>query len=215
MPPANDEQESAIRSAVSTAYDRMAVVYEKRWRRYVHRSVTETIRHVDVQPGERLLDVGCGTGAFLTTVGQETSATRMGIDLSVGMLARARRHLDPHVGLSAADAERLPFAAATFDVVVSLSSFHFWADPAAALVELRRVLRPGGRLVLTDWCDDFFACRVCDLYLRWRDPAHRRIFGQDACREMPEASGFRSIRIERYKISWLWGLMTAVAENAN
>jgi SAM-dependent methyltransferase len=95
---------------------------------------------------------------------------------------------------------------------VSLSSFHFWPDPLAALRELHRVLRPHGRLVLTDWCDDFFSCRVCNLYLKWRDPAHRRIYGRNACEQMLNASGFQIHSVDRYKISWLWGLMTAIAE---
>ena len=191
----------------------MAAEYEQRWERYVRRSVVETMRRLDVRGRRRLLDVGCGTGAFLdAAAGAWPGLELFGVDLSAGMLERARARLSPDVALAVADVQRLPFDDAQFDVAVSLSSFHFWPDPVAALVELRRVLRPGGQLVITDWCDDFVACRVCDLYLKWRDPAHTRIFGRRACREMLSAAGFETRRIDRYKISWLWGLMTAVAE---
>ena len=63
-------------------------------------------------------------------------------------------------------AEQLPFAAGQFDAVVSCNMFHYIRRPAEALREMRRVLRPGGRLIVTDWCDDFspaeFADGICE-----------------------------------------------------
>ena len=75
------------------------------------------------------------------------------------------------------------------------------------------MLKRGGQLVITDWCDEYFACRLCNAYLRFREPTHHKIFSRDACVAMLEQNGFRVQRIDRYKISWLWGLMTAVAES--
>src|SRR5205807_397586 len=96
-----------------------------------------------------------------------------------------------------------------FAVVASVSAFHYFARPADALAEVRRVLRPGGELVLTDWCHDFLTCRACDWLLRRRIGAHRRAYGARECRRLLEGAGLEVIRLERYKISWLWGLMTA------
>jgi ubiquinone/menaquinone biosynthesis C-methylase UbiE len=67
----------------------------------------------------------------------------------------------PHVTLAQADAHRLPLADATFDWVVCASSFHYFRQPQVALREMRRVLRPEGRLVLVDWCDDYLTCKLC------------------------------------------------------
>jgi ubiquinone/menaquinone biosynthesis C-methylase UbiE len=135
----------------------------------------------------------------------------MGVDLSLVMLAQARRRLPSCVLLVAADAEALPFASGSFDSVVSSSSFHYWPAPADGLRELHRVMRPGGRVVITDWCDDYLACHLCDRILRWIDPTHYRIYGGEECRALLTSADYEVLGLERYRISWIWGLMTATA----
>jgi ubiquinone/menaquinone biosynthesis C-methylase UbiE len=130
------------------------------------------------------------------------------------MLRIARAGLPAAVPLVRAFAERLPFAGGSFDVVVSASALHYFREPGQALEEMRRVLRPGGRLVVTDWCDDFLACRLCDRLLRWLDRAHAGAYTSAQCRCLLEAADFGGVRVERYKIDWLWGLMTATAARA-
>ena len=107
-------------------------------------------------------------------------------------------------------ADALPWSAGSFDVVVSCNMFHYISHPVVALKEMGRVLRPGGTLVMTDWCDDYLACRLCNLYLRLTNRAFYKTYRQKECLELFHAAGYREVRIERYKISWLWGLMTAV-----
>jgi ubiquinone/menaquinone biosynthesis C-methylase UbiE len=198
--------------AVLREYGRLARHYDRRWSRYVAASNAATAARIALRPGEGLLDLGCGTGALLLRLALDCPGARLaGADPSAEMLAVARHRLPPAVPLVRAFAERLPFAEGSFDVVASVSAFHYFRDPAGALAEMRRVLRPAGRLVLTDWCDDFLACRLCDLLLRWLNAAHARAYGGGECREMLAAAGFGGGRVERYKISWLWGLMTATA----
>ena len=96
-------------------------------------------------------------------------------------------------------------------MVVSCNMFHYIPEPSAALQEMKRVLRPGGRIIVTDWCDDYLACRVCDLCLRLFSRAHFRAYSQRTCGRLLADSGYGVVQIERYKISWLWGLMTATA----
>lgn len=107
--------------------------------------------------------------------------------------------------------ETLPFGDATFDVVVSTNVFHSIRHPVAALREMLRVSKPAGRVVITDWCDDYLACRACDRFLRAFSRAHFRTYGSKECRELLVAAGFASLDVERYRINWLWGLMTATA----
>lgn len=99
-----------------------------------------------------------------------------------------------------------------FDVVVSSSSFRYWESAERGLVEIARVLRPGGRLVLTDWCDDFLGCRIVDRVLRVVNRAYHRIYGTRACTEMVTAAGYDLSDVTKYKIDWLWGLMTVAAQ---
>ncbi len=198
---------------VRRRYDRLAEVYDRRWAAYVEASVRETLRRVDLRPHDSILDVGCGTGALLDAVSTRVPGARLvGIDLSPAMLAVARRRLGDRAALVAAEAGRLSFHDRSFDLVVSSSALHYWPDPAAGLAEVTRVLTPEGRVTITDWCDDYLACRIADFLLRVLEPAHHRTYGTQACERMLRKAGFGQVRVERYKIDRLWGLMTAAAE---
>ncbi|MBU6392322.1 MAG: methyltransferase domain-containing protein, partial [Planctomycetes bacterium] len=115
-------------------------------------------------------------------------------------------------GLIAGQAQRLPFHAKSFDIVVSCNAFHYWRKPEACLLEIGRILKPDGKIIITDWCDDYIACRICDLFLRMFNRAHFKTYGQDACERFLRNAGYHHVKVERYKINWLWGLMTAKAQ---
>jgi ubiquinone/menaquinone biosynthesis C-methylase UbiE len=201
-----------VAAAVRAEYARLAPEYDRRWAGYVAASVGATLTRLALRPGERLLDVGCGTGTLLAAALRAAPGARVaGADLAPEMLAAARAKLGPEVPLAAADATRLPFRTGSFDAVASSSSLHYWSDAPAGVAECARVLRPGGRLVITDWCHDYLTCKALDLVLRARDPAHRRTYGSRACAALLADAGFAGVAVERYKISWLWGLMTAGA----
>jgi ubiquinone/menaquinone biosynthesis C-methylase UbiE len=188
--------------AVRERYDRLANEYDQRWAGYIGSSVRHTLERLEVAPGETVLDVGCGTGALHKRLGEAV----VGVDLSEGMLARAGG------ARVAGDAMRLPFRAQAFDVVTSTSSLHYWIEPIRVLREMRGILRPGGRLVLTDWCDDYLACRICDRLLRLRHGGgYVRAYGSRELGALIERAGYQTVTVEKYKIGRLWGLMTAVA----
>jgi SAM-dependent methyltransferase len=119
--------------------------------------------------------------------------------------------IEPETALLCLFLRDLPFRDDSIDTLTTISAFHFFRNPKDVLSEMRRVLRPGGRVVITDWCDDFFVCRICDWLLRRFNSAHFRVYGTADCRALLEGAGFENVRVERYKISWLWGLMTVIA----
>lgn len=198
--------------AVVKEFARLAPVYEAKWSFYVEATIRETVKRLSMRPAARVLDVGCGTGALLDVLARTyPQAALIGVDPVPEMLAIARRRLPPAVGLREAWAQELPFEQDSFDVVLSCNMFHFIRQPLAALREMGRVLRPGGELVITDWCDDYLACRVCNWYLRLFSAAHFKVYTERDCLRLLREAGHAQARIERYKISWLWGLMTATA----
>ncbi len=115
---------------------------------------------LDLHSPSRLLDVGTGTGDLLIqALGRGPGQARgVGVDLSGEMLIRAarklaRRGMGPRSGLVCGDGERLPLAGGTFDGALVSFGIRNMADTGAALRELHRVLRPGGRLVILEFSD--------------------------------------------------------------
>ncbi|MFF7888340.1 class I SAM-dependent methyltransferase [Streptomyces sp. NPDC020794] len=97
--------------------------------------------------GRRILDAGCGSGPLSAAL-RDRGAVVTGIDASAGMLALARRRLGDDVALHVVDlSDRLPFDDGAFDDVVASLVLHYLEDWGPTLAELRRVLRPGGRLI--------------------------------------------------------------------
>ncbi len=107
--------------------------------------------------GLQVLDAGCGPGIYAEEL-VDRGASVVGVDVSDDMVELAQRRLGQRAGILKADlAEPLPFGDAAFDLVVCALAIHYVADTAATLREFHRVLRPGGRAVLstqhptTDW----------------------------------------------------------------
>jgi len=131
---------------VAEKYDRTNTILsfgrDRAWRR-----VTAAV--LDLKPGEKVLDLGAGTGVSTVTLAQG-GAFAVGSDISLGMLGVGRR-VRPTVPLVAGDALALPFADASFDAVTISFALRNVVDTAAALTEMARVTKPGGRLVVCEF----------------------------------------------------------------
>ena len=112
----------------------------------------DLIRLAALRPGERVLDVACGTGVVARLASQQVGATGTvaGLDVNPGMLAVARSATPPGLPVEwhEASAEAMPLPDASFDVVLCQMGLQFMPDKPAALREMRRVLARGGRLIL-------------------------------------------------------------------
>lgn len=130
----------------------------------------------ELEPGARVLEIGCGTGRLLADLldRQENRWEVVGLDLSVDMLQHARTHAaDARCVLG--DGERLPFAAMSFDALILKGCLHHLRDHRGFLLEARRVLRPGGRVILSEPIEDAPWIRMARAALhRWRAQAFDR-----------------------------------------
>lgn len=83
---------------------------------------------------------------------------------------------------------------------------------AIGLGEMSRVLVPGGRVILLDWCRDFWSCRLMDAVLRWMDPAYRRCFSLDELHRFINSAALSRRHSMRFRFGWIWGMMIVEAQ---
>jgi SAM-dependent methyltransferase len=112
-------------------------------------SYEEALRRVELQAGQRVLDIGCGAGAFLRLVA-DRGVEVFGLDASVALIELARTRL-PEADLRVGEMEALPYQGDTFDLVTGFSAFFFANDMVAALREAGRVAKPGAPVVIQVW----------------------------------------------------------------
>lgn len=113
------------------------------------RFLDDAVQTLAPKSGERIVDVGFGGGRALDRIrGRVAPARPAGVEISTVMIEQGRARWGDDVELHLADVAAMPFQDASFDGLLSVNTIYFWPDPAAALREIRRVLRPGGRVVL-------------------------------------------------------------------
>lgn len=155
------------------------------------------IERLKIAPDQLVLDLGCGPGdgaERLTGHG----AVAVGLDYSQGMLETARGVPGLAGRLTRGDAGRLPFKDGAFDKVICTNSFHHYPQHLAALKEMRRVLKPGGLLVLVDpRKDHLFGWAAIDLIENAVFGLEEvRIFSVPQWHRMLGEAGFASARVD-------------------
>jgi ubiquinone/menaquinone biosynthesis C-methylase UbiE len=199
------------------AYDDVAEIYERVHAPRFAEAARDLVTAIRVSDGERVLDVGTGTGVAAEEAGR-AGARAVGIDRSVGMLSVGRR-ARPGLELLAAEAIDLPFRDGTFDAVVGNFVLAHFTKVETALFDVRRVLRPAGRLGFTAWSDG-----QQDAYQEaWLEqvesvvpremlapayaaaaPGHDRFQRPAEFDEVLRRAGFRNIQTETKRYRWTY-----------
>jgi SAM-dependent methyltransferase len=146
-------------------FGRIAVGFES--------GAADFIARLELVPGERVLDVACGTGN-LTIPAAHAGARTAGIDIAPALVAQlAARAAAEGLAVDAreGDAEALPFTDGSFDTVVTMFGAMFAAHPEVAAAELLRVTRSGGRIAMANWTPEGFIGRMLKLTVGYVPPA--------------------------------------------
>ncbi|MBU1670298.1 MAG: methyltransferase domain-containing protein [Actinobacteria bacterium] len=151
--------------------------------------------------GLSVLDLGCGTGDLLRRFARAGASRLVGADVSEGMLEVARglsRDLD-YIEYVHTSAESVPVGAGEFDLVTTCIAFHHFPDPAGALKDAVRALKPGGRLMLCDLDGAGLPGRIFLAFGRWKR-ADERYFDTGSISRMLAEAGFADVSAERVRL---------------
>jgi len=184
------------RTRSRAAFDRQAPAYDStRLGQHARWLAPDVLAELERLRPESVLDVGCGTGALLEAVLASRPGVRVfGIDLSPEMAGIAHRRLGARADIRVADAETLPLMDAPVDVAVCVDSFHHYLHPDAALKEIRRVVRPGGRLIVAEWRLPEPIRRLMNSFIHRLPEGDVRVYSRAELCGLATAAGFDELR---------------------
>lgn len=199
---------------VEGVYDKLAKVYDLTFGPTLHPGRLQAIQRMDIQAGERVLEVGVGTGINLSLYPKDCSVT--GIDFSSSMLEKARERIARkdirNVRLLQMDAADLKFATGSFDIVYAPYLISVVPDPVKVAQEMRRVCRPGGRII---FLNHFLSPNgILSRIERLISPFTIHI-GFKADLDLPAfltQADLQPVSIEKVNIPRIWSLVTCVKE---
>ena len=200
LPPGTPRVEAVFASPVgSMVYDNMQALIRR-----LFSAMQQPTEWLNIPPGGIALDVGCGPGTVTASLARAAGpdGLALGLDLSQAMLARAvRAEAGPQIAFLRADAQQLPLRDETVDAVVSIAVLQLVPDPAAALAEMARVLRAGGRLAVMVPT----AGRAARIW-RMLPSIGAHLFGEDEIGDILEDHGFTSVRTNNFgTLQWVRG----------
>ncbi len=199
---------------VNGVYQKLASVYDFIFGPTLHPGRMQAIQRMGIRPGDRVLEVGVGTGINAALYPRDCSVT--GIDLSSSMLEKARDRVARkdirNVRLLEMDAADLKFTEGTFDIVYAPYLISVVPDPVAVAREMRRVCRPGGRIIFLNHF------RSPKRLLAWIERAISPFtvhIGFKSDLDLPAflaQADLRPISIEKVNVPRIWSLVTCVKE---
>lgn len=205
---------SQIENAVTDEYNRLANIYDSRWDNYLSKSLSFLVEWAEISSEAAILDVACGTGEFAKLLlAKNPQQPITGIDISESMLEIAKDKLQAYsnVNLHNTSVTSLPFADESFDIVICASAFHYFESPQLALSQMKRVLKPQGKLIILDWCRDYFLLKIVDTWLKLTDSAHQQCYTQAELDRMLSTANFNVIKQDKIRFGIIWELMAVTA----
>lgn len=215
---------SDLKTSVQQQFDRVAANYRTSAVHALGEDLAQMVALAGLRGDERVLDAGCGAGHTAAAFAPHVAEV-VAVDFTESMLRQvellaAERGLT-NLTARTGDVESLPFGDAEFDLVVSRYSAHHWPHPAQAVAEFRRVLKPGGRVILSDVVG--FDDPTSDTYLNaielLRDPSHVRDYTEPEWLAFFASAGFTAeigfrFRIEMEFENWTQRMATSEVNRA-
>lgn len=190
----------------TSKWDARAKTFDDRRFNYFRLMQKKLVSSLNLKEGQRLLDLGCGTGwavRYAVDLVHERGEF-YGIDISPKMIDKAEASSSgfKNIHFSVTSAEQLPFDDDFFDFVICSNSFHHYFDPDRVLSEVRRILKPAGRIYILDATADTFIVRMADKQTKKRDPSHVKLYGTQEFGAL-----FARAKLSHVASKSIWGIL--------
>lgn len=203
---------------MSIFYQKGARFYDRIWSGFTQKTLQQVLKALDLKRlGEqktsvRLLDIACGTGELeLRLVPLKPELEIIGLDYSLQMLVQAQRKVGPssQVAFVQGDANySLPFVESSFDIVTFANALHYLSCPDKLLLEVKRVLKPGGQLVIEDFTvHGRLFWPLFEKLIHWLDPQYQKTYTLVQLNQLAAQAGFVIQESSNFKIDLIWGGM--------
>ncbi len=178
-------------------WDRWAKTFDDRgWKKeYLRKAQRSLVSVMNIKENMRFLDVGCGTGRALGYIAGQLKGkgSFYGADLSSKMIDKAKDNFKDceNFHFVRANAESIPLDDDFFDVIICTNSFHHYFNPVNALREMRRLLKPGGKLFILDPTADTRLIRLFSKFAKAIEPDHVKLYSTSEFQGMYKAAGLK------------------------
>ena len=179
-------------------WDSWAETYDNKRFNFFRHFQKRAVLMAQLKNGQRFLDIGCGTGWAVCYAASTMSGNGefYGIDMAPKMIEKARENSGglKNVRFQKALVEELPFESDFIDNAICTNSFHHYLDPVKALTEIRRVLKPGGRVYILDATTDNIIIKLADKRMKSRQPEHVKLYSTAEFRELFPKAGLKYVK---------------------
>lgn len=153
-------------------------------------------------PVNNMLDVGCGTGEMLKQLNDKKPQIKLtGIDISEMMLEKAKHKLNGKANFILCDAEKLPFANNSFDLVICNDSFHHYPAPMNVLKEFYRILNHDGILLISDYSIIFPIRQLMNIFIKFSNDGDVHIYSKKEIVNMLYKTSFKEINYKKIDLT--------------
>ncbi|MBU3090749.1 class I SAM-dependent methyltransferase [Clostridium sp. CF011] len=179
-------------------FNKQAESYDKSANgKFVAPMYNEIINRIMLIKPKKLLDVGCGTGNVLMKLVENSNIELYGLDISEKMIDMAKKNLGNSADLKVSDSECMPWKNNTFDVIVCNASFHHYPNPDKTLLEMKRILKSNGTLIIGDPTAPVVIRQVLNLYYKRSDTGDYKIYSKKEIEDLLIKTGFKPFNFKK------------------
>lgn len=182
-------------------FNKQAEIYDEEGDgKFVASMYDEIINRIMFLNPKKLLDIGCGTGNVLMRINRNENLYLYGIDISEKMIEKAKKNLGNKAELKVGDSEYLPWKDNSFDVIVCNASFHHYPNPEKVLLEMKRVLKKNGTVIIGDPTGPIIVRQILNLLFKFSNNGDYRAYSKKEIEALLIKCGLEPFNFK--KINW-------------